>query len=182
MEKTLIILSHPNIAKSVTNKALIEGILDTNYLTIRHLEQIYNSTDPYSIDVLTEQKYLLDAKRVIFEFPLYWYSVPSMLKGYLDVVFTYGFAYGSSGNKLKGKEFKVVVSTGAPKEAFRAGAFNNYTLSELFKPLEQTANLSGMIYTPCFEINATHNITEDTLKQKIIKYKELLDSDWVTHK
>ena len=41
-----------------------------------------------------------------------------MLKGWQDMVLEYGFAYGSKGTALKGKEFFVVVSTGGPKEAY----------------------------------------------------------------
>jgi NAD(P)H dehydrogenase (quinone) len=45
-------------------------------------------------DVAAEQEKLLWADAVIFQFPLWWFSVPAILKGWVDRVFVYGFAYG----------------------------------------------------------------------------------------
>jgi NAD(P)H dehydrogenase (quinone) len=44
-------------------------------------------------DVLCEQKYILEADIIIFVFPVWWNSFPAMIKGYLDRVFSRGFAY-----------------------------------------------------------------------------------------
>ncbi|XP_043832166.1 ribosyldihydronicotinamide dehydrogenase [quinone]-like [Dromiciops gliroides] len=46
-----------------------------------------------SSDVVEEQKKLQEADLVIFQFPLYWYSVPAILKGWIDRVLCQGFAY-----------------------------------------------------------------------------------------
>jgi len=45
-------------------------------------------------DVLAEQEKLLWADTIIFQFPLWWYTMPAILKGWVDRVFTYHFAYG----------------------------------------------------------------------------------------
>ena len=45
-------------------------------------------------DVAAEQEKLLWADAVIFQFPLWWYSMPAILKGWVERVFAYGFAYG----------------------------------------------------------------------------------------
>ncbi|TLF73508.1 NAD(P)H-dependent oxidoreductase [Nocardia cyriacigeorgica] len=45
-------------------------------------------------DVRAEQDKLLWADTIIFQFPLWWYSMPAILKGWVDRVFTYRFAYG----------------------------------------------------------------------------------------
>lgn len=41
-----------------------------------------------------EQEKLLWADTIIFQFPLWWYTMPAILKGWVDRVFTYRFAYG----------------------------------------------------------------------------------------
>lgn len=44
-------------------------------------------------DVQAEQQKLRDADLVVFQFPLWWYSVPAMLKGWFDRVFASGFGF-----------------------------------------------------------------------------------------
>ena len=67
---------------------------------------MYGRYPDFQIDVEHEQSALLAHDRVIFQFPMYWYSVPPLLKKWLDDVLTYGFAYGSSGDKLAGRIYK----------------------------------------------------------------------------
>ncbi|WP_258552789.1 NAD(P)H-dependent oxidoreductase [Helicobacter fennelliae] len=50
-----------------------------------------------------EQALLESAQNIIFQFPVYWFSCPPLLRKYFDDVFTHGWAYGSKGGKLKGK-------------------------------------------------------------------------------
>ena len=45
-------------------------------------------------DVKTEQEKLLWADTLILQFPLWWYSMPAILKGWVDRVYAFGFAYG----------------------------------------------------------------------------------------
>ena len=47
-----------------------------------------------SPDVAAEQAKLLWADAVIFQFPLWWFSAPAILKGWVERVYAYGFAYG----------------------------------------------------------------------------------------
>ena len=45
-------------------------------------------------DVAAEQHKLLRADLVIFQFPLWWFSMPAIMKGWFERVYAYGFAYG----------------------------------------------------------------------------------------
>jgi NAD(P)H dehydrogenase (quinone) len=45
-------------------------------------------------DVAAEQEKLLWADTVVFQFPLWWYTMPAILKGWVDRVFSFHFAYG----------------------------------------------------------------------------------------
>jgi NAD(P)H dehydrogenase (quinone) len=47
-----------------------------------------------SEDVKAEQEKLLWADMLILQFPLWWYSMPAILKGWVDRVYAFGFAYG----------------------------------------------------------------------------------------
>ncbi len=140
--KILIIFAHPDVENgSIANKVIVDKVNNIEGVEVRDLYQMYPD---FKIDVELEQQALIEADVVIFQYPFYWYSVPGMLKEWLDKVFVYGFAYGSSGDKLKGKEFLISTTIGGPAEAYQESGFNKFTIEELLKPLEQTANLSGM--------------------------------------
>lgn len=65
------------------------------------------------------QKKITDSKRLIFIFPLWWYSCPAILKGFFDRVLTPHFAYKYEGpipkKLLKGKEAILFYTSGGPK-------------------------------------------------------------------
>ncbi|KAL4622916.1 NAD(P)H dehydrogenase quinone 1-like [Arapaima gigas] len=46
-----------------------------------------------STDITEEQQKVKEADLIIFQFPLYWFSMPAILKGWVDRVLTQGFAY-----------------------------------------------------------------------------------------
>lgn len=69
----------------------------------------------FAEDILQEQKKLREADLLIFHFPFWWYSMPAILKGYIDRVFTVGFAYGG-GFALAEKKALACITTGAGED------------------------------------------------------------------
>ncbi|MEI9885811.1 MAG: NAD(P)H-dependent oxidoreductase [Rhizomicrobium sp.] len=53
-------------------------------------------------DVAEEQRKLLWADVVILQFPMWWFSMPAILKGWVDRVYAYGFAYGVGEHSTSG--------------------------------------------------------------------------------
>jgi len=104
------------------------------------IHDLYERYPDERIDVKREQDLLLAHDRIVFQFPFYWYSTPPLLKKWMDEVFTYGWAYGPGGNALHDKELVLAISIGGPEHSYRAGDYNHYTMSELTRPLQATAN------------------------------------------
>ena len=108
MKKILMLLGHPHPEKSYANTAIMEAFMKQldekkkKNVEIRNLIALYPD---YRIDVKAEQEALLRAEVIVLQFPFYWYSVPGIMKLWIDDVLEYGFAYGSSGDKLHGKHF-----------------------------------------------------------------------------
>lgn len=179
MKKTLILLAHPNINDSKVNKALLESIQNEPNVTIHDLYATYKTVE--AIDALKEQALLVQFDRIIFQFPLYWYSTPAMLKEWQDKVLSYGFAYGPEGSKLAGKESKIVVSTGSPEYAYQAGFYNNFTLSEYLRPLQSTIVFTGMEFKGIFAAYGAMKLTDEALKKDVSHYQQIIKSDdWST--
>lgn len=145
--KVLVILAHPDLASSQINARLFKEISSASSVTIH---QLYAEYPEWQIDVKREQELLEDHDRIVFQFPLYWYSTPPLLKKWLDDVLTYGWAYGEGGEKLHNKELLAATSIGGHPEVYRAGGRNHFTISELLRPLQATANICGMRYLPAF--------------------------------
>ncbi len=168
--KTLVIVAHPNLHSSRVNKVWKERLLQEDGITVHDLYAAYPDG---KIDVEKEQALLLAHDRIVFQFPLYWYSTPSILKEWQDVVLTYGWAYGKEGTKLHGKQLLLAISTGGPQEAYQAGGYNQYTISELTRPLQAMANLTGMKFLPSFTLQGVNSLSaEDIMNSadKLVDY------------
>jgi putative NADPH-quinone reductase len=72
-----------------------------------------NRDKPYSDEVHAHMQRILDADVVVAVFPVYWQSVPAILKGWIDRVWNYGFAYGRSKPRLAGKRMLWLGLAGA---------------------------------------------------------------------
>lgn len=91
---------------------------------------------------------------IVFQHPFYWYSTPALFKEWQDRVLEYGFAYPpKEGKELQGKTWLSVITKGGPEWSYRSGGYNNYSISELLRPLQQTANLCGMRWMAPFVVH-----------------------------
>ncbi|MCM1975088.1 MULTISPECIES: NAD(P)H oxidoreductase [unclassified Streptomyces] len=72
-----------------------------------------NRDKTYSKEVHAHMQRILDADVVVAVFPVYWQSVPAILKGWIDRVWNYGFAYGRSKPRLAGKRMLWLGLAGA---------------------------------------------------------------------
>ncbi len=101
MKKTLVIVAHPHIDQSVINKRWVEEL--EKYPDQFTVHQIYQAYPDGVIDVAKEQALVEEHENLVFQFPVYWFNCPPLLKQWLDEVLAYGWAYGSTGDKLKNK-------------------------------------------------------------------------------
>lgn len=144
--KTVMILAHPELEKSIGNKRIAQEVADKNpNVEVRDIFSLYPD---YKIDIEAEQKVLLSADTIIFQYPFWWYNMPAILKQWFDQVFNFNFAYGPEGDKLKGKNFLLSFTIGGPSDAYSPLGYNHFRIEDLTKPMEQTAYLSQMNYLP----------------------------------
>lgn len=171
--RVLILFAHPSPERSEVNVPLLKASAGRDGVT---LVDLYAEYPDYRIDIDREQQRLRDHDVVVFMFPMYWYSTPSILKEWQDLVLEYGFAYGSEGTALHGKTFLCVLSAGGAADAYRAEGYNHFTLKELLQPLEQTASLTGMHYLPPFALFASRTaVDEGRLAGHVADWEHLLD-------
>ena len=174
MSKVLLSYAHPGHGKSFVNKELAKVAKKAAGVTFQDL---YEKYPRFNIDVDEQQQLLLEHDVIIFQFPLFWYSTPSIIKEWFDLVLEYGFAYGKQGDRLRGKGFMLVLSAGAPEEAYAETGFQNYPLRDFLRPLEQTAQLCKMNFIPPYVMfSAIHERQSVRLEKHIHGYQKLLNN------
>ena len=170
--KTLVLVFHPNLkGQSRVNAALVKAAEELQNVTVRDEYALYPDG---KIDVKAEQKAVEEADRIIFQFPIFWFSSPALLKEWEDKVLEHGWAYGSEGHAFEGKEFGVAVSTGSPESAYQTGTPGRYPIEQLLIPIEGTAYYIGATWLKPFATYDAFGITDEALAQSAAQYKALL--------
>ncbi len=164
---SLIILAHPNLSQSLANKTIVEQLQQSSLnLEVRDIYSLYPN---YQINAKAEQEALLRHNSIVFQYPFYWYNMPAILKLWFDTVFEYQFAYGSKGDKLKGKNFIPSFTVGAPQNEYTTLGNHHFRVSEFTKSLEQTAYYAQMNYMDPVYFHGTSlaaGYTEEDVKSK----------------
>ena len=173
--KTLIIVSHPNISKSVINKRWVEELQKyPDKYTVHELAKEYPDE---KIDVKKEQQLVEEHGNVIFQFPINWYASPPIMKKWIDRVLTYGWAFGKTGDKFTDRKVALAVSAGIKEEDYQERKYN-YTLEELLAPLEATFRwYCRADYGPMFVFyGASSSPGEEKIEQSAKDYLNFIEN------
>lgn len=169
--KILVLLAHPAIQHSRTNRIMLEA---AGRLEGVSLFDLYARYPRFDIDIELEQQRLLEHDVIVFQFPLYWYSTPALLKEWIDLVLEHGFAYGETGVALKDKPWLCAITAGAPKTAYGPQGPHGRPLRDLLTPLEATANLCRMPFLAPYVLFGAQEAGQETRWDHVDGYVRLL--------
>lgn len=141
MANLLVEYAHPADRSSRVNRPMAAAAHGVEGITFVDLYATYPRHD---IDIAAEQARLLAADVILLQFPFFWYSVPSLLKEWIDLTLEHGFAYGHGGDRLAGKVLMLALSAGGDTQAYTPNGYQHYPLRTFLTPLEQTARLCQM--------------------------------------
>ena len=190
MAEILVLAAHPQLQHSRITRHLMRALrtLATGATTGAttqppsriELRDLYARYPDYLIDVAAEQQALAAARLVVWLHPVYWYSMPPLMKLWLDEVFAFGWAYGPGGVALCGKDLWLVASTGGPASSYHPTSYNRYFFDAFLPPYEQTAALTGLRWLPPLLLHGTQTVTELELTQHSDTFVQRLMSwpDW----
>jgi glutathione-regulated potassium-efflux system ancillary protein KefG len=169
--KVLILFAHPKFERSLNQSMLVKSIPSLPEITFHDLYEKYPDFD---IDIEFEQKLLLENNIIIWQHPFYWYSAPPLLKQWIDLVLSFGWAYGPGGTALQGKVIFNAITAGGIRTAYDKEGHNRFTINQLLSPFDQTAYLCKMIYLPPFVIHGTHRIGDNERTFEASLYGKIL--------
>ena len=162
-----------------------------DFITYNKKERLYymeNSGSAFSegtqvIDIVKEQEKILWADLIIFQFPFWWFGMPAIMKGWIDRVFAFGFAYGTGkyggkywGNRygdgtLKGKKAMLSITIGGRKPQYEERGINGNIDDLLFPIHHGMIWYTGMGIIPPEVIYQAHSISEADLNSYFEKLK-----------
>lgn len=174
MAKLLVYYAHPGHKHSHANKAMIAEASKVDGITFVDL---YAEYPRFEIDIEREQQRLLDHDVILFQFPMFWYSTPSLIKEWEDLVLEHGFAYGAGGDKLTGKRLMLAVTAAGPEDAYTDRGYQHFPIRTFLTPLECTATLCHMHFTPPYVLYASLQAPAAGLVQPHAEgYRQLLEA------
>ncbi len=122
-------------------------------------------------DITAEIEKIHWADHIILQFPLWWFSTPAMLKGWLDRVLVKGFAYDTGkvfdSGLLTGKSASLVVSTQSPESAYQVDGAHRANIDAFLHHIHHTLRFTGIETHPPFITYSAYNI-DNHRNQEII--------------
>jgi glutathione-regulated potassium-efflux system ancillary protein KefF len=168
-----LIYAHPYPDRSRANRTLLEAVRDLPELELHSLYDLYPD---FGIDVESEQELLLRSELIVWQHPLYWYSVPGLMKHWFDKVLARGWAYGEGGDALAGKTCMWVTTTGGDEESFSPEGMHGFPFGAFVPPVEQTARFCQMHWAPPLVLHGAHRVGLSSLQGAAERYRYTLSA------
>ena len=144
------------------------------------LEQRYNfDQQAIAPDIAIEIAKLQKADLLILNFPLFWFSVPAIMKGWIDRVLISGVCYGGmrfyDQGGLKGKKALVTLTLGGREHMFGEKAIHGELVDGMLRPLLRgTLAYVGLEVLPPFIGYHVPYISQEAREQILVDYKHYL--------
>ncbi|KQX44705.1 MULTISPECIES: NAD(P)H-dependent oxidoreductase [unclassified Paenibacillus] len=172
--RILVIAAHPNVEQSRVNKRWLAEL--RGYPDQITVQELYKAYPDYEINVENEQDLIARHDRIVFQFPIQWYSMPSLLKQWLDDVFTTSWLFGAGGKAVAGKELVLAMSIGGDESSYQSGGLIGYTISELIRPFQAFANQIGMTFLPHYKFYDAVKAKDDQIENSALLYVKHISS------
>ena len=137
--RVYVLAAHPNWRESRVNRLLLEAAAAVAGVQVADL---YGRYPDYDIDVKREQAQAEAAQLLVLLHPIQWYSMPALMKLWLDEVLRYGWAYGRAARRCTARTCGWWPPPAA-LSSYHPQGYNRYFFDAFLPPYEQTAHLCG---------------------------------------
>ena len=141
--KILIVSWHTDIDNnSVANKTILEKL--EKKLEWAEFDYLCKEYPNYIFDIEKEHKKLMNADIIVFQYPLFWYAIPSILQKWIEDVFQHWFSHWRTWDKLTGKKLVLSITAWAPESAYEEDWKNIF--DKFINPAKHLCGLCNMEY------------------------------------
>lgn len=158
----------------VSGRRNFTSVRDPNYFK-QQLEELHATEESgFAPEIESEIQKIEGCDLMIWQFPLWWFGLPAILKGWVDRVFAMGRTYGGGrfydNGVFRGKRALLSLTTGAPRSAYLRGGFNG-DIEAILRPVNR-----GMLRFVGFDVLAPNvvfgpaHLTDDQLKAALLAF------------
>jgi len=140
---------------------------DEELFQLAKAQRLALSNNSFENSISQEQQKLASSDLLIFQFPLWWWSFPSILKGWVDRVLSSGFAYGKDAT-LEPKKIMYSITTGGANSREEL----EYYQSKIEGLYQDIFGFIGWEILPAFIAHGVQQQTEEERKLLLKSYKE----------
>ena len=151
-----------------------------DYLKLQLEEMHASKNNGFAQDIEAEMRKIEACDLMILQFPLWWFGMPAILKGWVDRIFAMGRMYGNGGyyenGRFRGKKAMLSVTTGGPEEAYRKGGFNG-DIDGILRPIQR-----GILQFVGFDVLAPQlnfgpvRVSDEQRKEWLAQYAKRLET------
>jgi NAD(P)H dehydrogenase (quinone) len=124
----------------ISSRRNFVSVKDADYLKLQVEEMWASEVGGFAPDLEAEIAKIEAADLMIWQFPLWWFGMPAILKGWVDRVFAMGRTYGNGNiyqtGKFKGRRALLSLTTGGPEAAYLEDGFNG-DLNAMLRPMQR---------------------------------------------
>jgi len=164
----------------VSSRKNFSSVKDQDYFK-QQIEEMYaTDINGFSAEIQAEMEKIEWCDLMIWQFPLWWFGLPGIFKGWVDRVFAMGRIYGSGHiyetGVFRGKKAMLSLTTGGPEEAYCKGGFNG-DINAILRPIHR-----GMLEFVGFEVLAPQivyapvRMTDEERKKHLTTYSTRLEN------
>lgn len=149
-------------------------VKDPKYFKQQIEEMHATEMNGFSVEIESEMEKVEWCDLMIWQFPLWWFGLPAVLKGWVDRVFAMGRIYGGGriyeSGIFRGKRALLSLTTGGPEDVYQKGAFNG-DIEGILRPIHR-----GMLQFVGFDVLAPQivygpvRMTDEQRKQQLATY------------
>lgn len=174
--KILYVYAHPN-PQSLNGAIHQHGV---SALENACHEVVVSNLYAEPFEAASELKKITDADHIILQFPLWWFSMPAIMKDWLDRVLLKGFAYDDgktfAHGLLRGKTASLTVTAQSPESAYRHDGTHGASLQEFLLPIHHTLRFTGIEPLDPFVVYGAFELSQERKEKIMSDYRSYLTS------
>lgn len=168
----------------VSDRRNFTTVKDSAYYK-QQIEELHASeSGGFAPDIRAELEKLDWCDALVFQFPLWWFSVPAILKGWVDRVFAMGRIYGGGkwydNGAFKGKRALLSLTTGGPESIYSEAGLNGNIHDILFPINHGILRFTGFDVLPPFVVWAPVRASDEQRRDYLEAYRRRLLTMWDT--
>lgn len=164
----------------VGNKGDFTSLKDSSFFKYQQEQVHAYENNLFKEDLKAEMDKFEKCDLLLLNFPLWWFGLPAILKGWIDRVFAMGFVYGNGkgvydNGHYSNKQAMLCLTTGGPEQAYNGG--KNGELDTILFPVQHgMLYFAGMTVIPPFISFSPARKNKDELEAELKRYKNHLES------